>query len=82
MGAASLGCAVQGSASLRRRRDIGITPKVIEVAIGKHVLEFSKEGFNRGKFPLEITLARCFRGVSAMNLTVLRTTQSNSLPSP
>lgn len=33
----------------------GTTPKIIDVAIGKHVLEFAKEGFNSGKFPLEIT---------------------------
>ena len=36
-------------------REAGTTPKIVEVAIGKHVLEFSKEGFNSGKFPLEIT---------------------------
>ena len=36
-------------------KDAGSTPKIIEVAVGKHVLEFSKEGFNSGKFPLEIT---------------------------
>ena len=36
-------------------KDAGTTPKIIEVAIGKHILEFSKEGFNPGKFPLEIT---------------------------
>jgi hypothetical protein len=34
---------------------MGITPKIIEVGIGKHVLEFSKEGFTSGKFPLEMT---------------------------
>lgn len=33
----------------------GTTPKIVDVAIGKHMLEFSKEGFNSGKFPLEIT---------------------------
>lgn len=32
----------------------GITPKVVQVAPGKHLLEFSKEGFNVGKFPLEV----------------------------
>jgi len=36
-------------------KEVGTTPKIIEVAIGKHVLEFSKEGFNSGKFPLEMT---------------------------
>lgn len=32
----------------------GVTPKIIDVAIGKHTLEFAKEGFNTGRFPLEI----------------------------
>jgi hypothetical protein len=36
-------------------KEVGTTPEIIEVAIGKHVLEFSKEGFNSGKFPLEMT---------------------------
>jgi PEGA domain-containing protein len=33
----------------------GTTPKVIQVAPGKHMLEFSKEGFQTGHFPLEVT---------------------------
>lgn len=33
----------------------GTTPKLIDVGIGKHMLGFEKEGFNPGKFPLEIT---------------------------
>jgi hypothetical protein len=36
-------------------KEAGTTPKIVEVTIGKHVLEFTKEGFNSGKFPLEIT---------------------------
>jgi hypothetical protein len=36
-------------------KEAGTTPKIVEVGIGKHILEFSKEGFNPGKFPLEIT---------------------------
>jgi hypothetical protein len=36
-------------------KEAGTTPKIVDVAIGKHTLEFSKEGFNAGKFPLEIT---------------------------
>lgn len=47
---------VPQGASLRvDGKDAGTTPKIVEVTIGKHVLEFSKEGFNSGKFPLEIT---------------------------
>ncbi len=34
--------------------EAGTTPKLIQLAIGKHDLEFSREGFNGGKFPLEI----------------------------
>lgn len=34
--------------------DAGTTPKAVQVAIGKHMLEFSKEGFNTGHFPLEV----------------------------
>ena len=32
----------------------GTTPRVIKVNPGKHVLEFAKEGFTTGRFPLEI----------------------------
>ena len=31
----------------------GTTPKIVQVTPGKHVLSFSKEGFNSGTFPLE-----------------------------
>jgi hypothetical protein len=36
-------------------KEMGTTPKIVDVAVGKHTLDFSKEGFNSGKFPLEIT---------------------------
>jgi hypothetical protein len=45
----------QGAAFKLDGKEMGTTPKVIDAAVGKHVLEFSKEGFNSGKFPLEIT---------------------------
>ncbi len=32
----------------------GTTPKLVKLAVGKHTLEFAKEGFNPGKFPVEI----------------------------
>ena len=35
-------------------KEVGTTPKLIDVGIGKHLLSFSKEGFNAGTFPLEI----------------------------
>jgi len=34
---------------------VGTTPKIVQVSPGKHALTFSKEGFNSGTFPLEIT---------------------------
>jgi hypothetical protein len=34
--------------------DAGTTPKMVQLGNGKHMLEFSKEGFNAGRLPLEI----------------------------
>lgn len=34
--------------------DAGLTPKLVEFSVGKHLLEFNKEGFNPGKFPFEV----------------------------
>jgi hypothetical protein len=44
----------QGAALKVDGADQGITPKMIQVGIGKHLLEFSKEGFSTGHFPLEV----------------------------
>jgi PEGA domain len=33
----------------------GATPKLVQLAVGKHTLGFTKEGFNTGTFPLEIS---------------------------
>jgi hypothetical protein len=44
----------QGSAFKLDGADMGITPKLVQVGVGKHMLEFSKEGFNTGHFPLEV----------------------------
>jgi hypothetical protein len=35
--------------------ELGTTPRMINVGIGKHTLTFSKEGFNTGNLPLEIS---------------------------
>lgn len=35
--------------------EAGVTPKIIQIAPGKHMLEFSKDGFTAGHFPLETT---------------------------
>jgi hypothetical protein len=32
----------------------GTTPKAVRISTGKHLLEFSRQGFNTGKFPLEV----------------------------
>lgn len=45
----------QGAALSVDGKALGITPKIIDVAVGKHMLVFEKEGFNSGKFPLEIS---------------------------
>lgn len=37
--------------------EAGTTPKIVQLNIGKHMLEFSKEGFNAGRFPVEISSA-------------------------
>ena len=36
--------------------EAGTTPKVVQLAVGKHNLIFTKEGFNKGTFPIEIGL--------------------------
>ncbi|MGC2446349.1 MAG: PEGA domain-containing protein [Candidatus Sulfotelmatobacter sp.] len=36
-------------------QDSGVTPAVLPIAPGKHVLEFSKEGYATGSTPVEIT---------------------------
>jgi hypothetical protein len=45
----------QGASLKVDGNEAGITPKMIQVGVGKHVLEFSKEGYNSGHFPLEIS---------------------------
>ena len=44
----------QGATAKLDGVEVGTTPKMMHVAVGKHVLEFSKDGFNPGKFPFEI----------------------------
>jgi len=44
----------QGAGIRLDGKEMGTTPKIVEVTIGKHMLEFSKEGYNTGKFPLEM----------------------------
>jgi len=51
--------------------EAGTTPKIIHITPGKHVLEFSKEGFNSGHFPLEITSDDASGGVVSYELGAL-----------
>jgi PEGA domain len=44
----------QGAALSVDGTDSGTTPKLVQLAVGKHSLGFTKEGFNKGRFPLEI----------------------------
>jgi len=44
----------QGATLKMDGNEMGTTPKLVQVSVGKHLLEFSKEGFTPGKFPLEI----------------------------
>ena len=37
--------------------EVGATPRMIKVGVGKHILNFSKEGFTTGNFPLDISSA-------------------------
>jgi len=44
----------QGAALKLDGAEVGTTPKIVQIGVGKHLLEFTKEGFNTGHFPLEI----------------------------
>jgi hypothetical protein len=35
-------------------KEAGTTPKIVKVSPGKHMLEFTKQGFNPGKYPFEV----------------------------
>ncbi|HWZ81580.1 MAG TPA: PEGA domain-containing protein [Terriglobales bacterium] len=45
----------QGATLLVDGTEAGITPKMVPLTVGKHLLEFSKAGFTAGKFPVEIS---------------------------
>jgi len=34
--------------------EVGATPRIVQLTVGNHKIEFSKEGFNAGTFPVEI----------------------------
>jgi len=44
----------QGAALTVDGAAVGETPKLVQLGVGKHILLFAKEGFNPGKFPVEI----------------------------
>ncbi|MGO8795352.1 MAG: PEGA domain-containing protein [Candidatus Sulfotelmatobacter sp.] len=43
----------QGAVATLDGVEVGTTPKVVQVAVGKHTLAFSKEGFDPGRYPFE-----------------------------
>ncbi|MGA2167876.1 MAG: PEGA domain-containing protein [Terracidiphilus sp.] len=45
----------QGAMLKLDETEMGITPRMITVGVGRHTLTFSKEGFAAGNFPLEIS---------------------------
>lgn len=44
----------QGAALKVDGVDSGVTPRMIRIGVGQHTLEFAKESFTPGRFPLEI----------------------------
>ena len=44
----------QGANLVVDGKPVGSTPKAVTVGVGKHLLEFYKEGFRTGSFPLDI----------------------------
>jgi PEGA domain len=44
----------QGAVFKLDGKEIGTTPKLVDVNLGKHMIEFSKEGYNTGQFPFEM----------------------------
>jgi hypothetical protein len=58
----------QGAAAKLDGVGVGTTPKMVQVAPGKHTLEFSKEGFNPGRFPFEIGPDDVFGGSVSFEL--------------
>ena len=44
----------QGAALKVDGADSGVTPRMIRIGVGQHTLEFAREGFTTGRFPLEI----------------------------
>lgn len=47
--------APQGAVLSLDGKQLGVTPRLISVGPGHHILSFSKEGFNKGTLPLDIS---------------------------
>lgn len=50
-------------------RDGGVTPQPIDVAVGTHVIEFDKEGYNRGKYLFSVAPDNVSGGSVSYELT-------------
>jgi hypothetical protein len=48
--------------------DVGTTPRMINLSVGRHLLSFSKEGFNTGNMPLEISASDVSGGTVSYEL--------------
>jgi hypothetical protein len=44
----------QGAQFTLDGKSMGTTPRVVQVTVGSHLLEFDKEGFNHGKYPFAV----------------------------
>ena len=44
----------QGAEITLDGKDVGVSPKLVDVTLGKHMLEFKKDGYNTGTFPFEM----------------------------
>jgi hypothetical protein len=72
----------QGAALKVDDNDLGETPKIVKFSVGKHMLEFGKEGFNPGRFPLEVTADDASGAALVMNWERPPMTPSNSATVP
>ena len=62
--------------------EVGETPKIVQLTVGKHKIEFSKEGFNAGTFPVEIAPDDASGGSVSYERAPPHTTQSSCAMAP
>src|SRR5262249_43920210 len=67
----TINSAPQGATLKLDGEEAGVTPKIVRLTAGKHTLEFNKEGFTPGKFPIEIAPDDASGGSVSYELGVL-----------